>query len=82
LKWDAVGSILKQTKRKHQLTIKTCIKYLDKKSPVMRPNLQPKIYSCSIATLSHVCNYKVQFCGFKGDAQNLPLRRVGRGEIP
>jgi hypothetical protein len=24
LKWDAVGSILKQTKRKHQLTIKTC----------------------------------------------------------
>jgi hypothetical protein len=34
LKWDAVGSILKQTKRKHQLTIKTCIKYLDKKSPV------------------------------------------------
>ena len=44
LKWDAVGSILKQTKRKHQLTIKTCIKYVDKKSPVMRPNLQPKIY--------------------------------------
>jgi hypothetical protein len=41
LKWDAVGSILKQTKRKHQLTIKTCIKYVDKKSPVMRPNLQP-----------------------------------------
>jgi hypothetical protein len=33
LKWDAVGSILKQTKRKHQLTIKTCIKYVDKKSP-------------------------------------------------
>jgi hypothetical protein len=25
--------------------------------------------------------YKVQFCAFKGDAQNLPLRRVGRGEI-
>jgi hypothetical protein len=44
LKWDAVGSILKQTKRKHQLTIKTCIKYVNKKSPVMRPNLQPKIY--------------------------------------
>jgi hypothetical protein len=31
LKWDAVGSILKQTKRKHQLTIKTCTKYVDKK---------------------------------------------------
>jgi hypothetical protein len=30
-------------KKKHQLTIKTCIKYVDKKSPVMRPNLQPKI---------------------------------------
>ena len=126
MKWDVVGSILKQTKRKHQLTIKTCIKYVDKKSPVMRPNLQPKIYKspvvatgarcvrrkknkktkklhnttivlycflllffsdapspcgCSIATLSHVCNYKVQFCAFKGDTQNLPLRRVGRGEI-
>jgi hypothetical protein len=36
LKWDAVGSILKKK-------IKTCIKYVDKKSPVMRPNLQPKI---------------------------------------
>ena len=33
-----------------------------------------------IALLSF--NYKVQFCAFKGDAQNLPLRRVGRGEIP
>ena len=45
LKWDAVGSILKQTKRKHQLTIKTCV---DKKSPVMRPNLQPKIYKSPV----------------------------------
>jgi hypothetical protein len=44
LKWDAVGSILKQTKRKHQLTIKTCTKYVDKKSPVMRLNLPPNIY--------------------------------------
>jgi hypothetical protein len=26
-------------------------------------------------------NYKVQFCALKGDTQNLPLRRVGRGEI-
>jgi hypothetical protein len=48
LKWDAVGSILKQTKRKRQLTIKTCIKYLDKKSPAMRPNLQPKIYKSPV----------------------------------
>ena len=47
------------------------------KSPAK--NLQ--ISSCSIATLSHVCNYNVQFCAFKGDAHNLPLRRVGRGEI-
>ena len=31
-----------------------------------------------IALLSF--NYKVQFCALKGDAQNLPLRRVGRGE--
>jgi hypothetical protein len=43
LKWDAVGSILK-----HQLTIKTCTKYVDKKSPVMRPNLQPKIYKSPV----------------------------------
>ena len=48
MKWDAVGSILKQTKRKHQLTIKTCIKYLDKKSPATRPNLQPKIYKSPV----------------------------------
>jgi hypothetical protein len=48
LKWDAVGLILKQTKGKHQLTIKTCIKYVDKKSPVMRPNLQPKIYKSPV----------------------------------
>jgi hypothetical protein len=48
LKWGAVGSILKQTKRKHQLTIKTCIKYVDKKSPAMRPNLQPKIYKSPV----------------------------------
>jgi hypothetical protein len=50
LKWDAVGSILKETKRKHQLTIKTCIKYMyvDNKSPVMRPNLQPKIYKSPV----------------------------------
>jgi hypothetical protein len=41
LKWDAVGSILKQTKRKHQLTIKTCIKYVDK-------NLQPKMYKSPV----------------------------------
>jgi hypothetical protein len=48
LKWDAVGSILKQAKRKHQLTIKTCIKYVDKKYPVMRPNLQPLNQNCTL----------------------------------
>jgi hypothetical protein len=41
-----LGSILKQTKRKHQL--KACIKYVDKKFPVMRPNLQPKIYKSPV----------------------------------
>ena len=30
-------------KKRKQLTIKTCIKYVDKKSPVTKPNLQPKI---------------------------------------
>ena len=55
MEWDAVGSILKQTKRKRQLTIKTCIKYLDKKSPVMRPNLQ-LWHSNSITCMSEVTN--------------------------
>jgi hypothetical protein len=32
-------------------------------------------YTNSIGRKS--CNYKVQFCVFKGEAQNLPLRRVG-----
>ena len=42
----------------------------------------------SLYTILHHCfiiiqlfNYKVQICAFKADAQNLPLRRVGRGEI-
>ena len=44
LKWDAVGSLLKQTKginnkNMHQILDKN----VDKKSPVIRPNLQPKI---------------------------------------
>ena len=65
-------------KRKASINNKNTIKYVDKKSPAI--NLQ--ISSCSIATLSHVCNYKVQFCAFKGGSQNLPLRRVGRGRSP
>ena len=28
---------------KRKTSIKTCIKYLDKKTPITRPNLQPKI---------------------------------------
>ena len=64
-------------KKKTSINNKNTIKYVDKKSPAI--NLQ--ISNCSIATLLHVCNYKVQFCAFKGDAQNLPLRRVGREEI-
>ena len=60
------------------------LKYVDKKISsyeTKSPAKNLQISSCSIATLLHVCNYKVQFCAFKGDAQNLPLRRVGRGEI-
>ena len=63
-------------KNMHQIR-RLKISSYETKSPA--ENLQ--ISSCSIATLSHVCNYKVQFCAFKGDAQNIPLRRVGRGEI-
>jgi hypothetical protein len=42
----------------------------------------------SLYTILHHCFiiiqlvYKVQCCAFKGDTQNLPLRRVGRREIP
>ena len=71
-------------KKKHQLTIKTCIKYVDKKISsyeTKSPAKNLQISSCSIATLSHVCNYKVQCCAFQGDAHNLSLRIVGRGEI-
>jgi hypothetical protein len=53
----------------------------------MRPKSPAKylqISSCSIhvATLSHVCNYKVQFCAFKGDAQNIPLEELEGGDPP
>ena len=65
---------------------KTWIKYIDKKSRYKTQissqkftNLQLQ-HSNSI-TCTYVCNYKVQFCAFKGGSQNLPLRRVGRGEI-
>ena len=44
------------------------------KSPAK--NLQ--ISSCSIATLSHVCNYKVQFCAFKIS----PLEELVGGDLP
>jgi hypothetical protein len=46
LKWDAVGSILKQTKRKHQLTIKTYIKYVDKKSPAKNLQISVMLFYC------------------------------------
>jgi hypothetical protein len=85
LKWDAVGSILKQTrktsinnKNTHQIHRYKISSY-ETKSPVK--NLQISSCSIHVATLSHVCNYKVQFCAFKGDTQNLPLRIVGRREI-
>jgi hypothetical protein len=47
LKWDA---ILKQTKeKKASINNKNMhLKYVDKKSPVMRPNLQPKIYKSPV----------------------------------
>ena len=60
------------------------LKYVDKKISSYETNSPAKnlqISSCSIATLSHVCNYKVQFFAFKGDAQNLPLEESVGGEI-
>ena len=33
---------------KRKTSLNTCIKYVDKKSPVMRPNLQPKIYKSPV----------------------------------
>jgi hypothetical protein len=35
----------------------------------------------SVLNQLHPISIYIQFCAFKGDAQNLPLRRVGRGEI-
>jgi hypothetical protein len=77
--------VIWKTYRTHWWHLKTYrtywwyLKNIQNTIPSPAKNLQ--ISSCSIATLSHVCNYKVQFCAFKGNAQNLPLRRVGRGEI-
>ena len=66
-------------KRKTSINNKKHASNTSIKNLVMRPNLQLQ-HSNSI-TRTYVCNYKVQFCAFKGDAQNLPLRRVGRREI-
>jgi hypothetical protein len=65
LKWDAVGSILKQTKRKHKLTIKTCIKYVDKKS---RYETKSPAQNLQIPTL-----LKGRFCASPLNAQNCTL---------
>ena len=35
-------------KKKTSINNKTCTKYVDKKSPVMRPNLQPNIYKSPV----------------------------------
>ena len=56
-------------KKKTSINNKNMHQIPHKKSPAK--NLQ--ISSCSIATLSHVCNYKIQFCAFEGHAQNFPL---------
>jgi hypothetical protein len=85
LKWDAVGSILKQTKRKHQLTIKTCTKYVDKKSPVMRPNLQPKIYKSPVVAhqLYHMyATTRYNFVRLKATHKISPLEELVGGRSP
>jgi hypothetical protein len=85
LKWDAVGSILKQTKRKFQLTVKTCIKYVDKKSPVMRPNLQPKIYKSPVVAyqLYHMyATTRYNFVHLKAMHKISPLEELVRGRSP
>ena len=85
LKWDAVGSILKQTKRKHQLTIKICIKYVDNKSPVMRPNLQPKIYKSPVVAqqLYHMyATTRYNFVCLKATHKIFPLEELVGGRSP
>ena len=63
-------------------TIKTCIKYVDKKSPAK--NLQ--ISSCSIATLSHVHMYattRYNFVRLKAAHKISPLEElVGGRSLP
>jgi hypothetical protein len=85
LKWDAVGSILKQTKRKHQLTIKTCINYFHKKSPVTRPNLQPKIYKSPVVRyqLYHMyATTRYNFVRLKSTHKISPLEELVGGDLP
>ena len=66
-------------KNMHQIR-RLKISSYETKSPAK--NLQ--ISSCSIATLSHLCNYKVQFCAFKGDATHKisPLEELVGGRSP
>ena len=72
-------------KKKTSINNKNMHQIVGKKSPVMRPNLQPKnlqISSCSIATLSHVCNYKVQFVRLKETHKISPLEELVGGRSP
>jgi hypothetical protein len=59
--------------------INSILELVDKKSPVMRPNLQPKIYKSPVVAYQLYHMYATTRYNFV--PLNLPLRRVGRGEI-
>jgi hypothetical protein len=44
-------AILKQTKQKTSINNKNMHQIRDKKSPVMRPNIQPKIYKSPVGRI-------------------------------
>ena len=70
---------------KRKTSIKTRIKYVDKKSPVMRPNLQPKIYKSPVVAyqLYHMyATTRYNFVRLKVTHKISPLEELVGGRSP
>ena len=64
--------------------MKTRIKYVDKKSPVMRPNLQPKIYKSPVVAHQLYHMYAItryNFVRLKATHKISPLEELVGGKI-
>ena len=65
--------------------MKTRIKYVDKKSPVMRPNLQPKIYKSPVVAhqLYHMyATTRYNFVRLKATHKISSLEELVGGDLP